>query len=319
METTSNIWIACRKARFYLIGSVPEIWFLENIILSPTDVSQEPLILVQFSHPRVPGCSWSPCFPLGGKSDRVPAPFLVGFLLIHVSRFHIIAAVLSADCCNSLGRWTSRSLLPLVSFLLLLRMRDMHAVCLCLVGLHWAMWPAEMKRRRLIKWQKICARGGCCPYAGHARAKVSGEDRGAGPLGRYRDAGPRSFRPRGTRPLEECLEGCFSRCKVIPAVQYGFFWCTAVRSGHSWDGMESRGGRAAHSRRSCSDVVPRPIIGTMMRWSGRWSVLDSVPAEASVDQLCATLREHPLVEALWQEFVAFSRDCRNISIWLAGP
>jgi hypothetical protein len=43
----------------------------------------------------------------------------------------------------------------------------------------------------------------------------------------------------------------------------------------------------------------------MMRWSGRWSVLDSVPAEASVDQLCATLREHPLVEALWQEFVAF--------------
>ena len=42
-----------------------------------------------------------------------------------------------------------------------------------------------------------------------------------------------------------------------------------------------------------------------MRWSGRWSVLDSVPAEASVDQLCATLREHPLVEALWQEFVAF--------------
>ena len=46
-------------------------------------------------------------------------------------------------------------------------------------------------------------------------------------------------------------------------------------------------------------------LGTMMRWSGPWSVLDSVPAAASVDQLCVTLREHPLVEALWQEFVAF--------------
>ena len=182
----------------------------------------------------VPG----PMFPPGaGKSDRVPAPFLVGFLLIHVSRFHIIAAVLSADCCNSLGGWTSRSLLPLVSFLLLLRMRDMHTLSAC-------AWLAFTEL--------------CCPYAGHARAKVSGEDHGAGPLGRYRDAGPRSFRPRGTRPLEECLEGCFSRCKVIPAVQYGFFWCAAVRSGHSWDGMESRGGRAAHSRRSCSDAVPRP-------------------------------------------------------------
>ena len=37
-------------------------------------------------------------------------------------------------------------------------------------------------------------------------------------------------------------------------------------------------------------------------------MLDNVPAEASVDQLCATLREHPLVEALWQEFVAFFRE-----------
>ena len=108
-----------------------------------------------------------------------------------------------------------------------------HARCLPVLG-----WPSLSyvtcgNETQALKWQTICARGDCCPYAGHARAKVSGEDDGAGPLGRYRDAGPRSFRPRGTRPLEECLEGCCSRYKVIPAVQYGFFWCAAVRSGHS--------------------------------------------------------------------------------------
>ena len=32
----------CPKSRFYHNGSVPEILLLENIILSPTDVSQEP-------------------------------------------------------------------------------------------------------------------------------------------------------------------------------------------------------------------------------------------------------------------------------------
>ena len=57
---------------FHHIGSVPEILLLEAaaqgyIILSPTDVFwvlRNPVILVQFPHPRVPGCSWSPCSPL---------------------------------------------------------------------------------------------------------------------------------------------------------------------------------------------------------------------------------------------------------------
>ena len=34
--------LLCPKSRFYHNGSVPEILLLENIILSPTDVSQEP-------------------------------------------------------------------------------------------------------------------------------------------------------------------------------------------------------------------------------------------------------------------------------------
>lgn len=62
-------------------------------------------------------------------------------------------------------------------------------------------------------------------------------------------------------------------------------------------------------------------LGTMMRWSGPWSVLDSVPAAASVDQLCATFREHRLVKPVkpcGRSLSLFSRDCRNISIWLAG-
>jgi len=49
----------CHNGKHFCVhhnGSVPEILLLENIV-----------ILVQFPHPRVPGCSWSPCFPLGGK------------------------------------------------------------------------------------------------------------------------------------------------------------------------------------------------------------------------------------------------------------
>ena len=67
----------CHNGKHFCVhhnGSVPEILLLENIV-----------ILVQFPHPRVPGCSWSPCFPLGGKWHKLPPPFLVGFPVIHLA------------------------------------------------------------------------------------------------------------------------------------------------------------------------------------------------------------------------------------------
>ena len=47
--------LLCSKSRFYHISSVPEIWLLENIILSPTDVSQEPCHSAAVS---ASSCSW---------------------------------------------------------------------------------------------------------------------------------------------------------------------------------------------------------------------------------------------------------------------
>ena len=47
--------LLCSKSRFYHIGSVPEVMLLENIILSPTDVSQEPCHSGAVS---ASSCSW---------------------------------------------------------------------------------------------------------------------------------------------------------------------------------------------------------------------------------------------------------------------
>ena len=47
--------LLCSKSRFYHIGSVPEVLLLENIILSPTDVSQEPCHSGAVS---ASSCSW---------------------------------------------------------------------------------------------------------------------------------------------------------------------------------------------------------------------------------------------------------------------
>ena len=59
--------------------------FLENIILSPTDVSQEPCHSGVVS---ASSCSWLflvSMFPLGGKWHKLPPPFLVGFPVIHLA------------------------------------------------------------------------------------------------------------------------------------------------------------------------------------------------------------------------------------------
>ena len=59
--------LLCSKSRFYHDGSVPEIFLLENIILSPTDVSQEPCHSGAVS---ASSCSWLflvSMFPLASK------------------------------------------------------------------------------------------------------------------------------------------------------------------------------------------------------------------------------------------------------------
>ena len=76
--------LLCSKSRFYHDGSVPEIFLLENIILSPTDVSQEPCHSGAVS---ASSCSWLflvSMFPLASKWHKLP-PFLVGFRMIHLA------------------------------------------------------------------------------------------------------------------------------------------------------------------------------------------------------------------------------------------
>ena len=68
-----------------MAASIPEILLLENIMLSPTDVSQEPCHSGAVS---ASSCSWLflvSMFPLGGKWHKLPPPFLVGFPVIHLA------------------------------------------------------------------------------------------------------------------------------------------------------------------------------------------------------------------------------------------
>ena len=77
--------LLCSKSRFYHIGSVPEIFLLVDIILSPTDVSQEPCHSGAVS---ASSCSWLflvSMFPLASKWHKLPPPFLVGFPVIHLA------------------------------------------------------------------------------------------------------------------------------------------------------------------------------------------------------------------------------------------
>ena len=52
---------------FTTMAAILRFCFWRILFYLPPTFLRNPVILVQFPHPRVPGCSWSPCFPLGGK------------------------------------------------------------------------------------------------------------------------------------------------------------------------------------------------------------------------------------------------------------
>ena len=72
-----------------MAASIPEILLLENIMLSPTDVSQEPCHSGAVSASSYFWLFLVSMFPLGGKWHKLPPLFLVGFPVIHLAWHHL--------------------------------------------------------------------------------------------------------------------------------------------------------------------------------------------------------------------------------------
>ena len=70
---------------FTTMAAILRFCFWRILFYLPPTFLRNPVILVQFPHPRVPGCSWSPCFRPGGKRHKLHPPFLVGFPVLHLA------------------------------------------------------------------------------------------------------------------------------------------------------------------------------------------------------------------------------------------